>query len=91
MTSLRHPIESAALTDVVFLVDLAPSSLAPISVSEMHLYAYLANLVALNNGVPVSDWGYAFSLTTESAPAAARRVKDMKTMRRVDSLGGAKR
>ncbi len=68
MRSIRRSLQSAALTDVVFLVGLAPSSLAPISVAEMHLYAYLANLVALNRGVPVSEWGYAFSVTTEGFP-----------------------
>ena len=51
MTSVRHSLQSAALTDVMFLVGLAPSSIAPISVAELHLYAYLANLVALNRGV----------------------------------------
>ena len=70
MTSVRRPLRSAALTDVVFLVGLAPSSMSPISVAELHLYAYLANLVALNRGVPVSDWGYAFSVTTEGFPFA---------------------
>lgn len=70
MTSVRHSLQSAALTDVMFLVGLAPSSIAPISVAELHLYAYLANLVALNRGLPVSDWGYPFSVTTEGLPFA---------------------
>ena len=63
-------MKSAATTDVVFLVGLAPSSLAPFSVAEMHLYAYLANLVALNQGEPVSDWGYHFAVTTDGFPFA---------------------
>ena len=64
------PCNQPALIDVVYLVGLAPSSLAPISIAEMHLYAYLANLVSLNRGLPVSDWGYAFSVTAEGFPFA---------------------
>ena len=70
MTSNGGQLQSAAVTDVVFLVGVAPSSLAPVSIAEMHLYAYLANLVALACGVPVSDWGYGFSVTAEGFPFA---------------------
>ena len=70
MSDMWRSLQSAALIDVVYLVGLAPSSLAPISVAEMHLYAYLANLVSLNGGVPVSDWGYSFSVTAEGFPFA---------------------
>ena len=70
MRSNRRPLQSAALTDVVFLIGAAPSSLAPVSIAEMHLYAYLANLVALAGGVPVADWGYRFSVTAEGFPFA---------------------
>ena len=68
MKLFGQPLQSAAITDVAFLVSLAPSSMAPISIAELHLYAYLANIVALSKGLPVSDWGYAFSLTTEGFP-----------------------
>ena len=54
----------------MFLVGLVPSSLAPLSIAELHLYAYLANLIALTRGVPVADWGYPFSVTTEGFPFA---------------------
>ena len=70
MNSSIYPLQSAALSDVVFLVDLAPSSLTPVSISEMHLYAYLGNLVALNRGVSTSDWGYRFAVTTDGFPFA---------------------
>ena len=70
MTGNESSLHSAALTDVVFLVGLTPSSLAPISIAEMHLYAYLANLIALNRGVPVAEWGYGFSVTAEGFPFA---------------------
>ena len=59
---------SAAVTDVVYLVGQAPGSLAPVSIAELHLYAYLGNLVAFNRGLPVSDWGYRFSVTAEGFP-----------------------
>ena len=70
MSGIARALQSAALTDVVFLVGLTPSSLAPISIAEMHLYAYLANLVSLNRGVAVSEWGYGFSVTAEGFPFA---------------------
>lgn len=70
MKSGSYAMQSAAATDVVFLVDLAPASLTPVSIAEMHLYAYLANLVALNRGVPVSEWGYRFAVTTDGFPFA---------------------
>ncbi|MCY3811295.1 MAG: hypothetical protein OXH15_05825 [Gammaproteobacteria bacterium] len=65
-----NPLRSAALTDVVFLVEMAPSSLAPVTIPEMHLYAYLGNLVALKGGVPVADWGYGFAVTADGFPFA---------------------
>lgn len=70
MRLVRRSLQSAALTDVMFLVGLAPSSIAPITVAELHLYAYIANLVALNGGIPIADWGYAFSLTSDGFPFA---------------------
>lgn len=68
MKLFGQPLQSAAFTDVAFLVSLAPSSMSPISIAELHLYAYLANIVAFCKGLPVSDWGYSFSLTTEGFP-----------------------
>ena len=70
MTPRVYPRQSAALTDVVYLVSLAPRSLAPVTIGEMHLYAYLGNLVALNRGVPVSAWGYRFAVTVDGFPFA---------------------
>ena len=70
MRSDSDRLISSALTDVVFLVGLAPASLVPVSIAELHLYAYLANLVALNRGVPVAEWGYRFAVTAEGFPFA---------------------
>ena len=70
MIAQGQSLQSAALTDVVFLVGLTPSSLAPISIAEVHLYAYLANLISLNGGMPIAEWGYKFSVTSEGFPFA---------------------
>ena len=70
MRSNKRVLQSAAWTDVMFLIGVAPSSLAPVSIAEMHLYAYLANVVALAGGAPVSDWGYRFSITVNGFPFA---------------------
>ena len=70
MTRTQSSLQAAAVTDAMFLVGLAPSSLTPVSIAEMHLYAYLGNLVAFNAGVPVSDWGYSFSVTSGGFPFA---------------------
>lgn len=66
--SLDGPSSAAAYADVVLLIGLAPSSLTPISVPELHLYAYLGNLIAFSEGQPASDWGYRFSVTREGVP-----------------------
>ncbi|MDE2692449.1 MAG: hypothetical protein OXI49_18300 [Acidobacteriota bacterium] len=92
MKSGQISLHSAALTDVVFLVGLAPSSFVPISIAEMHLYAYLANLVAVRRGVPVSDWGYRFSVTADGFPFAhdledARENLVRRSIVRVDHDG----
>jgi hypothetical protein len=57
-----------AYADAVLLIGNAPSSLTPMSVSELHLYAYLGNLIAFSQGQPVSDWGYRFTVTREGFP-----------------------
>lgn len=70
MIGSQRSLQSSALTDAVFLVGLTPSSLAPISIAEMHLYAYLANLISFHRGVPVAEWGYTFAVTAEGFPFA---------------------
>ena len=68
---------SNAHTDVVMLVGDAPRSISPMSVPELHLYAYLGCLLALLDGVPVADWGYRFTVTREGMPFSA----DLETAR----------
>ena len=70
-------LTSNAHTDVVMLVGDAPRSVSPISVPELHLYAYLGCLLALFDGVPVADWGYRFTVTREGIPFSA----DLETAR----------
>ena len=62
------PPPASTYADVILLLGLAHSSLTPISAPELHLYAYLGNLVAFSQGQPVSDWGYLFSVTREGFP-----------------------
>lgn len=54
--------------DAVAILQKAKKSLMPISAIEMHLYAYLACVIALWRGNSVSDWGYNFALTSEGFP-----------------------
>jgi hypothetical protein len=48
-----------------------PRSVAPLSVQELHLFSYLACLLALFEGRPVADWGYRFALTSKGYPFSA--------------------
>lgn len=48
-----------------------PSSVAPVSTRELHLLGYLARLLALFEGEPLADWGYAFALTSRGYPHSA--------------------
>ncbi|MQB35122.1 hypothetical protein DXT93_32105 [Agrobacterium rhizogenes] len=50
----------------------APASVLPMSVNEMHLFAYLACIFALFKGEPVGEWGYPFAITTEGFPFSAQ-------------------
>lgn len=70
-------VTSNAHTDVVMLIGEAPRSVSPMSVPELHLYAYLGCLLALLEGVPVADWGYRFTVTREGIPFSA----DLETAR----------
>jgi hypothetical protein len=42
-----------------------------LSVQELHLFAYLACLLALFEGRPLADWGYRFALTSQGYPFSA--------------------
>jgi hypothetical protein len=57
-----------AYCDALFLLEDAPTSVLPISVSEMHLFSYLGCVLALFRGTPVGDWGYTYAVTLEGFP-----------------------
>jgi hypothetical protein len=66
----EYNISSAAYSDVVLLLGELPASLKPVSIAELHLYLYLANLLALARGMPLADWGYRFAITSDGFPHA---------------------
>lgn len=78
--------------DVVSILQGAPASILPMSVVELHLYAYLGCVLALFRGSPVSDWGYHFSVTSEGFPFsveldAARKVALVRGLAQEDAAG----
>jgi hypothetical protein len=60
-----------AYLDALAIINEAPDSVTPISVTELHLFCYLACVVALFRGNPISDWGYSFAITSEGFPFSA--------------------
>ncbi len=61
-----------AYFDTLALMNDAPSSVLPMTVNEMHLFAYLACIFALFKGEPLGDWGYPFAITSEGFPFSAQ-------------------
>ncbi|KQZ73829.1 hypothetical protein ASE06_15985 [Sphingopyxis sp. Root214] len=60
-----------AYFDCLSIAAGVPSSVAPASTRELHLLGYLARLLALFEGEPLADWGYAFALTSRGFPHSA--------------------
>lgn len=60
-----------AYFDCLSIAAGVPSSVAPVSTRELHLLGYLARLLALFEGEPLGDWGYAFALTSRGFPHSA--------------------
>jgi hypothetical protein len=64
-----------ALFDTLVLIDGRAQSLGPIeravTTAEIHLFAFMACLLALYDSKPVADWGYAFVRPVSGAPFAA--------------------
>lgn len=78
----------------------APRSVAPFSITEVHLFSYLGCLLAVYEGQPVSDWGYQFALTRAGYPFSAQldvamrhlansRLIQITTAEEVEPLEGA--
>ena len=66
--TMNDDISPEAFGDCLAVVAMAPKSVIPVSVIEMHLFAYLACILALFGGKPVAEWGYRFALTKEGFP-----------------------
>lgn len=60
-----------AYFDCLAVLSNAPASVTPLSSRELHLFAYLACLLALFEGEPIADWGYEFALTSLGYPHSA--------------------
>lgn len=65
---LERSFPSVAQSDILFLFGSMPLSLLPLTIAEIHLYTYLANLIALNKGFSINDWGYRFAVTKDGFP-----------------------
>lgn len=67
MTSSTDIIPDAYFDAVAIMAD-APASILPMTVIEVHLYAYLGCILGLFKGQAVGDWGYPFAVTSEGFP-----------------------
>ncbi len=81
-----------AYFDVSCLMSEVKPSLVPVSVSEIHLYAYLACIIALWKGKAIGDWGYTFALTSEGFPFSpeleeGRHLLDSRGFIKIDVNG----
>jgi hypothetical protein len=75
-----NQLSSVAYYDTLAITAKLQEHLDRTALSELHLFAYLACLLALYRGKPVSDWGYGFVATENGSPfspelgSAVRRV-----------------
>jgi hypothetical protein len=65
---MRSEISAEAYLDALAILGDAPASIVPMSIVEMHLYAYLGCILGLFRGHPVAGWGYTFAITSEGFP-----------------------
>lgn len=72
-----------AYADVVTLLHVAPRSAIPLSVAELHLFAYLGRILSLFDGLPIADWGYDFVVTSEGFPFSAQLDEGLKAASRL--------
>lgn len=69
---MSEPLSPEAYGDAIVIIADAPSSILPMSVIEMHLYAYLGCIFALFTGRPIGEWGYKFAVTSDGFPFSAQ-------------------
>jgi len=70
----------AAFDSLAIIARLEPT-IGGVLPSEVHLFAYLACLLSLYSGKPVSDWGYSFAGTTEGSPFGASVQEALTALR----------
>ena len=80
----RVDVSPDAYFDVIALLGDAPRSVLPMTVFELHLYAYLACVLGLFRGFPAASWGYLFAVTSEGVPFSA----ELETARRLLTARG---
>lgn len=68
---MRKDVSPDAYFDVIALLGDAPRSVLPMTIFELHLYAYLACILGLFRGSPTASWGYIFAVTSEGVPFSA--------------------
>lgn len=66
-----HEIKPDPYCDALHIFSALRKSLQPISTIETHLFAYLSCILGLWEGWPLSQWGYAFAVTSEGFPYSA--------------------
>ncbi len=57
-----------AYFDVLAIANDTPQSSQPLSVVEMHLFSYLACVLALFRGASIAQWGYTYAVTSDGFP-----------------------
>ncbi|WP_279466171.1 hypothetical protein [Aeromonas veronii] len=61
-------ISPESYIDVLAVLNKAPTSLQPISHTEIHLFSYLGCVISLFKGNPINSWGYKFSISSNGYP-----------------------
>lgn len=79
-----------ATYDSLFIVEHLEESLHGVTEGEVHLFGYLARLLALFRGAPAAEWGYRFTRTKWGAPfsrdiAEAMRDLDLSGRLRIEA------
>lgn len=66
-----HEIKPDPYCDALHIFSTLRKSIQPISTIETHLFAYLSCILGLWEGRSLSQWGYAFAVTSEGFPYSA--------------------
>jgi hypothetical protein len=74
-------VNPEAAFDCLAITTLLGPSVEGVLPGEIHVFAYLACLLSLYNGQPVTDWGYSFAGTSEGAPFSVAIDDAVNTLR----------